>query len=65
KLNTQKMCVAKPTFFECTDAVACDAVQTYACDAMVDPPEPFLFPSSCLPMGWEPCEAPPVTMPCK
>ena len=65
KLNLQKMCVGKPMFLGCVDAGACGDALTYACDSAVNPPEPYLFPSTCLPDGWEPCEAPPIEMPCK
>ena len=65
KLNLQKMCVQKPMFLGCVDAGACGDALTYGCDSAVDPPEPYLFPSTCLPDGWEPCEAPPIDMPCK
>ena len=65
KLNLQKMCVGKPMFLGCVDAGACGDALTYACDSAVNPPEPYLFPSTCLPDGWEPCEAPPIDMPCK
>ncbi len=65
KLNLQKMCVGKPMFLGCVDAGACGDALTYACDSAVEPPEPHLFPSTCLPEGWEPCEAPPIDMPCK
>ena len=65
KLNLQKMCVSKPMFLGCVDAGVCGGALTYACDSAVNPPEPYLFPSTCLPDGWEPCEAPPIEMPCK
>ena len=65
KLNLQKMCVSKPMFLGCVDAGACGGALTYACESAVEPPEPYLFPSTCLPEGWEPCEAPPIEMPCK
>lgn len=65
KLNLQKMCVSKPMFLGCVDAGGCGDALTYACAPNTDPPEPWLFPSTCLPEGWEPCDAPSIDMPCK
>jgi len=65
KLNLMKMCVGKPMFVGCVDAGGCGDALTYACAPNTDPPEPWLFPSTCLPEGWEPCDAPPIDMPCK
>lgn len=64
KLNLEKMCVQKQMFLGCVEAGACGDALTYGCDSMVDPPEPFLFPSTCLPDGWEVCEAPAIDKPC-
>lgn len=65
KLNLAKMCVGKPTFLSCEPAAGCGDALTYGCDPAVEPPEPFLFPSTCLPAGWAVCDAPMIDQPCK
>jgi len=65
KLNLEKECVGKTMFFECVAAGVCGDAVTYACPPDADPPEPFAFPSTCLPADWQECEVPPIEMPCK
>ncbi len=65
KVNAEKMCSAKPSFLGCVEAMGCGDAITYACDPEVDPPEPFVFQDTCIPVGWENCESPEVKGPCK
>ena len=65
KLNLEKMCVGKTMFLGCIAAGACGEAETIGCAPDADPTEPHLFPSTCLPPDWQPCEAPATTMPCK
>jgi hypothetical protein len=64
KLNLEKMCVGKPMFLACVPAAGCGDALTYACAPDADPPEPFLFPSTCLPPDWQECDAPNIDEPC-
>jgi hypothetical protein len=65
KLNLEKMCVGKTMFFACVPASGCGEAETVACAPDVDPAEPFLFPTTCLPPDWQPCDAPAIDKPCK
>ncbi|MCA9638242.1 MAG: hypothetical protein KC420_19570 [Myxococcales bacterium] len=64
KINAQKQCLQKPQFLGCMDAMACGDAITNACDPQVDPPEPYQFPDTCIPMDWMMCEGPGPLMPC-
>ncbi len=65
KLNLEKMCVGKTMFLGCIDAGVCGGAETIGCAPDADPAEPHLFPSTCLPPDWQPCEAPAISEPCK
>lgn len=64
KVNTAKMCSQKPMFLGCIDATGCGDAITYACDPAIDPPQPYEFKDTCIPDGWEVCDAPGVDGPC-
>jgi hypothetical protein len=53
KINVDKMCFAPAQFLGCIDSMGCDDAITTACK--LNNPEPWQFPSGCIPGDFEPC----------
>jgi hypothetical protein len=64
KVNDNKQCLQKAMFYACVPAGDCGQALTAGCDPNVDPPQPVIFPNTCLPPGWEACEGPVDLEPC-
>ncbi len=63
KINLEKMCLQKPVFLQCVDAMGCGDALTIACP--MGTTEPWQFPSTCIPDDYEPCDGMVVDMACK
>lgn len=63
KINLEKMCLQKPVFLQCADAMGCGDALTIACPTGTT--EPWQFPSTCIPDDYEPCDGMVLDMACK
>jgi hypothetical protein len=48
-------CIAEAEFVDCADLALCDDALTWGCDGNATK---YLFYSSCLPVGFVPCDGP-------
>ena len=65
KIDLAKKCTESQMFFDCVPTMICDDMRVVACDPMVMPEEPVVFPSGCIPTDWVICEGPMIAGPCK
>ena len=62
-IDLENACVQPPLFYECTDALLCGQAITHGCLEGSD--EVAVFPNTCLPAGYVPCDEVKVVGPCE